>query len=222
MRTGFFIPKLDCWVEVVSLTDGAQGNPNSIPKAVSGKSNKYPEDQIILRMCNAFETKAKKMETDIYKDIIKASQPIVLCISGGGLDERLPMYPEGGYPQIVKALLPVGDLRLWLNRKTRKFASREYKYREGVNKITKEGELKIRTEAFLKDSHEHISAVMYSWANAGNPIGREHWGCDFFIVHNPKAKKPLDSGFVKCGKEYPVTVRPDSFTMELAINNEES
>lgn len=218
----FFIPELNTWVEVTSLTDGETGNPNSIPKATPRQVTRYPEEPVILRMSGAIETKAKKMEMDIKKGIILSDQPILLCISGGGLDERMPMYPEGGYPQIVKAVLPVGDLTLWFNRETRELISREYKYRDSVNKISKEGNLKIGTEIFLNDNHKHISAVVYSWANAGNPIDREQWGSDFYIVHNPKATNPLPSGFAKCGVEYSVLVKPDSFTMMPTVHHEQS
>jgi hypothetical protein len=64
--------------------------------------------------------------------------------------------------------------------------------------------------------------VIYSWADAGNPIERERWGSDFYIIHNPRATNPLPSGFAKCGIEYSVTVKPDSFTLKPAINHEES
>jgi hypothetical protein len=218
----FFIPKLNSWLEVVSLTDGKEGNPNSIPKAISGQVSRYPEDKVILRMCNAFETKAKKMVQDIEKGIIQPNEPIIVCISGGGLEERIPMYPEGGYPQIVKALLPVGALTFWFSRDSRELVSREYEYRESINKVTQNGDLKIGTEAFLNDNHTHVSAVIYSWADAGNPIERERWGSDFYIIHNPRATNPLPSGFAKCGIEYSVTVKPDSFTLKPAINHEES
>lgn len=215
----FFIPNLNSWIEVISLTEGEKGNPNSIPKAVPGQVSAYPEDKVILRMCNAFDIKSKKMAQDINKGIISPDQPIVLCISGGGLDERFPMHPEGGYPQIVKALLPVGDLTLWINRDTSEITSKEYEYRDGIKKTTNNGELTIETEAFLSDNHKHVSAVIYSWANAGNPITRQKWGSDFYIIHNPKATNPMPRGFANCGIEYLVTLKDNGFALESITHN---
>ena len=208
----FYVSSLDAWVEIVALSDGIEGSPNSIPKPESCKAYRYPEKQVILRMCSAFEDKAEKMLGDIKKGRIEPSQPIILCVSGGGLSEPLPMYPQGSYPQIVKALLPVGDLRLWFCRESRALVSREYQYRDGIKKITKNGDINIVTEAFLNERYSHISAVVYSWANAGNPIPRESWGSDIYTIHNPKAQNPLPQSFLKCGVEYLVTVESDTFT----------
>ncbi|ANB23838.1 hypothetical protein A6F57_00590 [Alteromonas stellipolaris] len=213
----FFIPKLNAWVEVVSLTDGEDGNPNTIPKAVSGEVNRYPEDQVILRMCNAFETKSKKLAQDVFKGLIKENEPVVICISGGGLEERIPMYHEGGYPQIVKALLPVGDLKLWFGRENKKLLSQEYKYRESIRKIKKDGDLWIGTEVFLNSESSHISAVIYSWANAANPYSEKNWGNDFYLVHNPYATNPLPAGFANCGVEYTVEFGDESFEIKTTV-----
>jgi hypothetical protein len=218
----FFLNNINAWAEVIAPTDGEPGNPNTVPNQVNGVSRSYPEDKVILRLCNAFETKAQKMRKDINKSIVDTCQPIVICISGGGMNERIPMYPVGGYPQIVKALLPVGDLIFWMNRETREVMSKEYKYREGVDKTTGDGNIIISTEPFLNEEYSHISAVVYSWANAGNPIERKKWGSDFFVLHNPRAINPLPRGFVNCGQEYNVAVADDSFTMEPVINYEMS
>lgn len=218
----FFVKNLNCWLEVVAATNGVEGNPNTIPKQKMNVVQSYPEKQVILRLSNAFYTKANKLRNDIKKGLICKDQPIILCISGGGLIENIPMHAEGGYPVITKAVLPVGDMMFWLNRETHKLVSNEYKYREGVNKNTTNGESMISTDFFLNEEYNHISAVIYSWANAANPINRDRWGCDFYTVHNPSAINKLPSGIIRCGTEYPVTMNAESFTMEPSISHEKS
>jgi len=218
----FYINSLNCWVEVVAATDGDSDNPNSLVDLQPGKVQSYPEEQVILRLSSAFFDKSKKLRSDIEKGLISPSQPIIICISGGGMKERLPIYPVGGYPQIFKSLLPIGDLVLWMNRASMEVRSHEFKYRQGVKKKTSSGEKLIETEFFLDEKYAHISAVVYSWADAGNPAPREKWGCDFFTVHNPLAKNKLPLNFIQCGKEYPITVSNDSFTIEPVIDHEES
>lgn len=216
----FFLPDLNGWAEVVTATDGEEGNKNTIPKPKSGKTNSYPEEQVILRLGSAFYTKASKFKNDILKGLIATDQPIIICISGGWLAERIPMYPVGGYPQIVKVLLPIGDLVFWINKDTKKITLHQYKYRAGINKKSKTGEILIETDFFLNQEYGHISAVVYSWANAGNPIERKKWGGDFYTIHNPQAINKLPVGFIKCGIEYEVKTDEKSFTILPEINHE--
>lgn len=210
----FFLTDSNSWAEIVSATDGEVGNPNSISSPIEGELNEYPEAKIILRLTSAFETKALKMKSDIEKGIIKASQPIIVCISGGGLKEKFPIYQTGGYPQIVKALLPVGDIVYWKNPQTGKLLTIEHQFREGVNKITSNGHLQINTNPFLKEEYSHISCVIYSLADPGNPLDKDNWGNDFFTIHNPMAQNPIPTGFINCGHEYTVSVSKDHFDID--------
>jgi hypothetical protein len=218
----FFLDNLDRWVEVVTATDGDEDSENSIPQPKQNEVKSYPEQQVILRLSSVVYTKANKLKNDIEKGIIRENQPIIICISGGWLSERIPMHPEGGYPVIAKTVLPIGDLVFWMNRETNTITSRTFNYREGVNKITSNGEKQISTDFFINEGFNHISAVVYSYANAGNPIRKQRWGSDFYTIHNPLAKNKLPLGFIKCGIEYPVSVDENSFTMEPQINHEKS
>lgn len=138
------------------------------------------------------------------------------------MSERIPIYPVGGYPQIVKALLPIGDLVLWINRDTKETIDREYKYRESVTKKSKNDHIPISTRFFLDSSYSFVSGVLYSYANAFNPMELDELGSDFFFVHNPLAKNKISEGAIKCGQEYVVQVDDESFKMKPVINHEKS
>lgn len=217
-----FIDDSNCWAEVTAVGDGQVGNENTVPKAVTGKVQSFPENQVILRLTNAFISKARIIEEYIDKQIILPDQKVIICISGGWMSERIPTYPVGGYPEIVKALLPIGDLVIWINRDTKEVIDQEYKYRESVTKKGKNDHMPIPTRFFLDSSYSFVSGVLYSYANAFNPMELDEVGSDFFFVHNPLAKNKISEGAIKCGQEYVVQVEDDSFTMKPAINHEKS
>jgi len=136
------------------------------------------------------------------------------------MSERIPTYPVSGYPQIVKALLPIGDLEMRINRDTKKIIDQEYKYCDSVTKKTKNGHVPISTKFFLDPYYSFVSGVLYSYANAFDPIELDKLGCDFFFIHNPLAKNKIVDGAIKCGQEY--VVDAESFTMKPVVNHEKS
>lgn len=213
----FYIPKFNCWIEVVNATDGEHGKVDSIPSIDFNQYAGYPEDKVILRLTNAISEKFKKIRSDMEKDLLKPDQPIVLCISGGSLSERIPMYPEGGFPQIVKALLPVGDLKLWLARDTQQVVSKEFVYKGSVHKANGST---VSTECFLDEAYRCISAVIFSYTHAGMPCERSERGCDFYTVHNPLATNPLPKGFINCGVEYTASLDEELVTINPAVCHE--
>lgn len=218
----FFVSDYNCWVEVVTASDGKTGELNSLPKRSVNESYSYPEGKVILRFTSVFDCKSKKTKSDIRKGLISADQPIVIFISGGGLSEPFPMQADGGYPEIFKALLPIGDLTLKIQRDTNEVISHEYLFRAGIEKQKQDGEEFIHTSYFLEEDHSHISAVVYSWADPFNPTQRDSWGSDFFTIHNPKAKNKLEEGFLKCGKEYKVSIVDHAFKIHPLKDYENS
>lgn len=216
----FFIKKLNCWLEVVKATNGNSGlNPDTIAAIDMKNYQGYPEDKIILRLTSAIQTKWDKIQEDIDKLLIEPNQPIVICISGAELHEPYQMHHSGGYPQIVKAVFPVGDTTFWLSTDTKKIVSKNVNYKNTVNK-SKGGP--IHTEYFTDPKYSCISAVIYSSANATGPIATESEkrGCDFFTVHNPLATNPLPPGFVNCGIEYFVDIFDDRIYIQPPVDHE--
>jgi len=216
----FFMDDFNCWVEVVTATDGDKGNINSIPDREEGVCYQYPENKVLLRLSNSFKEKAKKACDDIKKGLVEVHQPIVIFISGGGLSEFLPMHPDGGLPEIFKVLFPIGGLEALFNHKTKVFDGWQYLYRENIGKVKNDSTIPVLIGYFLDGLYSHVSAVIYSWANACNPMPREKFGSDFSIIHNPLAKNKLPMGLLKCGSEYIIKVDDDSFTILPKINYE--
>lgn len=212
----FFLNKSNCWFEVTTASTGAKNNVNSIPELIPNTFQPYPEDQFIMRLTNSFIHKSEKINEYIQDGIVGSSHPVVICISGSAMGDRRPMHAKGGFPPIVKALLPIDDF-FQLNLQTNTF-SVVSEHRPSINKKTSTGDKPIYTNFFLQDSHAHISAVIYSQEIL---IEQEKWGCDFITVHNPKAKNPLQKWFIKCGKEYLTACTEDGFQLKQ-VDHEQS
>ena len=197
-----FLSDLNAWAEVVTPTDGELGNPNTVPKMIAGETSNFSSDQIMLRLSGAFCEKAEKFRKYLSEEIVSPSQSLIICISGGGLADNLPLHAPGSYPGIVKTLFPIGDPTCRYNLQTGKFRDPYHKFRQGIEKVSGKETKIIDMDFFLRDEYRHISAVVYSWAKADNPPSRQKWGADFYTIHNPLAVNPLAHGSIGVGREY--------------------
>jgi len=211
----FYLNKLDGWAEVVTPSDGDKENPSSIPSFEDGVVSRRPSDQIILRLAQAFAVKSEKLESYIDRGLIKPDQPNIICISGGAFSESLVIYEVGGFPEIVKTLLPIGDRKLHYNIKSGDVKDVGFQHRDSISKKTNKKESEIDIGFFLKEQHKHISAVIFSSARPDDPIDRVKWGADFHTIHNPLATISLPDDYIKCGKEYLVKVDEAHLTIEV-------
>lgn len=210
----FFLPEQSMHCEVTAITNGKSGDKNSIPAFQAGISYTHPERQIILRITNAFSEKSKKIKNDILKGLVEDNESVVIVISANGISDRIPMYYEDSFPEVVKALLPVADPIYWINPKTGKQVSKEYKWNSFVKKVRNNDEINISTESFLSEEHSHISAVVYSWHCVFDATTDDCLGNDFFILHNPLAKNPIKKGLFFSGVEFVVESVEDGFTIK--------
>jgi len=206
-----FLSDINAWAEVITPTDGELGNPNTVPKMNMGETSRFPSDQIMLRLSAAFKEKAEKFRNYLSDEIVSSSQPLIICISGGGLADNLPLYAQGSYPGIVKTLFPIGDLTYRYNLQTRKLQDPYHKFRQGIEKVSGKETKMIDMDFFLQDEYRHISAVIYSWAKADSPISRQKWGADFYTIHNPLAINPLEHGSIGVGREYSAMLSEGGF-----------
>lgn len=203
----YYLPDIDCWAEIVTLTNGDRDNPNSISRPPIVAVSSFPKDQIVLRITNSFTYKAEKVFEYIRKGLVKDSQRIIICINGGWLDAfwRFPSYAVGGFPQVVNALLPIGNMVLNMDKKDMTIVGRTFESCDFVvKKNNRTGSQSIKTGYFVDPKYARISAVVYSYANVTDSIETNDLGRDFYIIHNPLAKHPLPVGSFKCGTEYKI------------------
>ncbi len=206
----FYFPDFNLHCEVTSIKNG-NSEFNSVPVFDDGVVHSYPEDKVILRLTGAIDQKLAKIKEYIKCGLISDEQPVLIFISANGMSERLPMHPEGGYPQIVKAVLPLGDQTFWLDPLTLQCSSVTYAWRDSVSKVKAGGFESIDTSLFLSEKSSCISAIAYSYATALDGDGVSDFGNDFLVIHNPMARNPLSLGFFKTGKQYLVDLMDGAF-----------
>jgi hypothetical protein len=217
-----FINEIGCWAEVVTMSDSQAGNPNSIPQTILGEVSEVPQKQIILRITNSFTYKADKFRKYLNDGLIRDTEEIVICISGGwfGGSNRIPTYIKGGFPPIVSALLAMGNVVFLLDKNTHKIIDQTCEFRDRIPKVISESNTEpIKTDYFLDPNFSYISGVIYSWANVNEPIDDLSLGNDFYFVHNPITARPIPVGSFKCGIEYDVKFDGKNISIKTINHN---
>jgi hypothetical protein len=214
-----YLQDLDCWAEAVTLSNGDKNNPNSIGPVEYGVVTDYMKvrEQIMLRMTSSFTYKAGKLLDYIKKGIIRDSQRVIICMSGGWLEGlyRFPSYPVGGFPEVLSALLPLGNMVLAINKYDKTITKRTFEFRDSITKKKRESKTQTaKTDYFIDPTYAHVSAVVYSYANVTDSVDDSNLGRDFFVIHNPLANHALPSGSFKCGIEYEVKVDGDLLSIQ--------
>jgi hypothetical protein len=180
------------WVEAVTATPG-QGN-DAVQEAVIGTVRSVPDDQIKLRLLNAFAEKSRKYKRYREKNWISSEEPYIIAINAAQVPSA---RRELEIPRIVRSLLPFGFQVLHLSRETLEVTGTSYDYQGEVIKASGTG---IETTSFLNSEYAGISAVIYSCVDAFNyptEISKA-----LLLFHNPLATTPLPLGFLEKGLEY--------------------
>ena len=175
------------WVEAV--TAGAGQGIDAVQEAKSGTTRDVPDDQIKLRLLNAFDKKSKKYNTYKEKNWVDSKDPYIIAINAA----QVPSASlELEIPRIVRSLLPFGHQVLHLDRESLQMDSSRYSYQGNIVKLSGKSP---ETTSFLNPKFSGISAVIYSCRDAFNyptEISK-----DLLLFHNPLAVNPLPLGFLK-------------------------
>jgi len=181
----------DVWIEAVMPEMGY--GPDAMQLEKLGVAYEVPVDPVILRLRNAFETKARLMMEYIQAKIVQPEQATVIAIGGtmiAGIGEAL-------IPRIAKALLGVGDPVLHIGLTTGRAIDHSIEHRDGVSK--KSG-IVVKTDPFLDPQYAHISAVIHSACNWVTHPARP--GTDFTVFYNENANVKLPQGWLPVCEEY--------------------
>jgi hypothetical protein len=108
----------------------------------------------------------------------------------------IPHGPYGALPFFLKALLPIGNRTLGIDRATAKITDSYHALRET---ITKAGGSPVSTTAFLDPQFAFVSAVIHSSVDCVNRPAE--LGGDFMVLHNPLAR-PLEQSVFKWCEQY--------------------
>ena len=200
------------WVEAVVPGPGGETNNDRVPDLEYGVAREVPDEQMKLRLTNAFSGKFCKYKNYREKDLIKEGDDYVIAINGyligSGRNER-------EIPRIVRTLFPIGNMvyhiRVPNNFDQRaEITEQSHEYQKEIVKC--EGS-RVPTDPFLNDEYAGISAVLYSDCYLFNfdyveNSNYRRLSRSFTLVHNPKrylVHTRCASGFLRCGVGYYMT-----------------
>jgi hypothetical protein len=180
------------WVEAVTALAGK--GVDAVQIAEFGVVRDVPDDQIKLRLLNAFDSKNKKYKKYKEKNWVDSKDPYIIAINAA----QVPSVKlEREIPRIVRSLLPFGNSVLHLDKETLNIVDTSYEYQ---GKVVKASGMGPETTSFLNPELSGISAVIYSYADVFNyPMEISK---SLLLFHNPLSVNPVPLGFLKTGHEY--------------------
>lgn len=202
------LEKGSVWIEAICPRQGSKENPDRVPDYNFGASvaTRVPDDEVILRLRQAIETKFRVFDRYAEKGIVSQDAARVIAINGCQIPHaRL----EREVPRVVRCVLPIGNLQVMFPRDPNAATESSYQYRRVVER---RNGAEVETDIFFQDKYRTLSAVLYSSVDACNPTQR--LGDDFVLIHNPRATIPVPQGMISRGREYRVREAEEIFSLE--------
>lgn len=169
------------WLEAVAPTAGS--GRDAVPPILPGQYFTVPTERIALRFTNAFGEKRSRHNDAVAKGIVVPDDAYILAMNS----RAIPHGPHSGtIPFYVQALLPIGQLTLSIDKRTKREVDRFHAYRPFVEKVSGAS---VSTSVFLEPASSFCSAVLHSAVDFWN-----HPACigsDFSVLHNPSAAHPI-------------------------------
>jgi hypothetical protein len=171
------------WVEAVAATNGTPGLPDTLQPNPKGDTT-IPEEKIVLRYTNAIQEKYRKYQRYLRDGRVGKNDAYVIAINAANLLHRWTQA-EDDVPRFVKAVYPLGQYQLLLDRITGDIVGRQNERRF---EITKASGKKVAVHAFMDRRSRGISGVLCSFADAcySGPLG-----LDFELAYNPMGRSQL-------------------------------
>ena len=198
------------WVEAVVPGPGVETSNDRVPDLEYGVAREVPDEQMKLRLTNAFSEKFYKYKNYREKDLVKKEDDYVIAINGSLIGRS-----ERDVPRIVRTLFPVGNLIYHVHvpnnfNQRSEIIGQSHEYQREVVKC--EGS-KVPTDPFLNDEYAGVSAVLYSDCSLLNfdyteNLNYRRLSRSFILVHNPirhLVHTWRASGLLRCGTGYYVT-----------------
>jgi len=196
------------WMEAIAPTSGADTNPYRVPDMKLGVATVVPDDEIVLRYCAAIKEKYNnKYHNYVENVLIMPTDAYVIAINSCKIETAIM---ETDTPRILKAVFPIGNWQVTIDKKTGAVIDTGYQLRFNIKRV--EG-VAVRTDLFLNPDYTNLSGVLYSRISVRNVP--EKMGEDFVFIHNPLATNQLPYGFLKVGREYIPTEDNEGYAINV-------
>lgn len=177
-----FLVNNNFYIECTACNNANDKNSPSYVPPINFEHNKIvcidvPENQIILRILHAINSKFKTYKKYLWEKKVDPNLPLIIAINSGILGHS---HLNGSPPMIIKALFGLEHLQIKFPGRERSYSHWEYV----------PGDNKYRTDTFTNDSRKEISAIIYSPNTVINMPS--DIGSDCVIIPNPYAKNPID------------------------------
>jgi hypothetical protein len=186
------------WIEAIAPTSGADTNPDRVPEMKPGVASRVPDDEIVLRYRAAIREKYdNKYRQYVEGGLITPTDAYVIAINSCKIRTSIM---ETDTPRILKAVFPIGNLQVTIDKKTGVVIDTGYQLRFKIRRVRG---AEVRTDLFLNPVYANLSGVLYSHVSVGTYPFTKQMGEDFVFLHNPLAtKNRIPHGFLKVGREY--------------------
>lgn len=177
------------WFEAIAPTEGT--GADAVPQLVNDGlvASDPPEEQIILRITGALDTKRKHWAKNLKSGRVAEQDGYIVAIN----DRSIREAPFGSHvPYVMKALYGLGQLGAAIDPTTKRPIEWRYSRRSTITKASGEG---ISSQPFTARECPEVSAVLYSSVNAANYPS--HLGGDLMVLHNDQPNVELPRGVLR-------------------------
>jgi len=227
----FIITKNDSkiYVEAVACELGEPKSPDFLNKLIDGNIHDgdfkithvdLPESERLelLRIRNSIESKAKQYQEHKDKGLIDPKIPYVIALSPVMIPEMIA--DADGIPSAVKAVYPVGQIYLSIDRGSGKTIDSGRSYRPKIEKTNK---AEIYTNIFLpsplEENYEGISGILYSACSFKKSLYLKEMNESFIFIHNFVSMKSLKNCLFGDKMDYWIEAGESEYSL---MNNLES
>lgn len=169
----------------------------------------------LLRIRNSIESKVQQYHRRVEKNHIDPRIPYVIALSPVMVPNMITDHD--GIPSAVKAVYPVGQIYLSLNRMSGKVDDKGRSHRPKIQKWNKAD---IHTNIFLPSTEQEkyggISGILYSSYSFKRTDYLSAMSRSFILVHNYIANKPLER--CQIGKDMDFWIEEDDEEYRLQNN----
>jgi hypothetical protein len=187
------------FLEAITPSQGAENNPDKVPNLAfnTNKAERLPDTEIILRYSSAIADKYEKYRSYLAQGIISSSDAYVIALNSCKIG-ILAKAEASGFPRIIKAVLPVGDIEVPISRVSEPIVPYHHQYRPTISRSN--GSV-VPTDLFLEDEYAGLSGVFYADSDISNRP--KIAGDEFIFIHNPKSTQTaIPHEYLRLGLEY--------------------
>ena len=173
----------------------------------------------LLRIRNSVESKVQQYHRRVEKKHIDPQIPYVIALSPVMVPNMISEHDS--IPSAVKAVYPVGQIYLSLNRMSGKVVDEGRSHRP---KIQKSNKADIHTNIFLpspeQDKYSGISGILYSSCNFKRTDYLSAMSRSFTFIHNYIAKIPLERCQIGKDMDYWIEEGDEEYLLQKNIQSD--